>query len=756
MAIRKSPYKLNADGIDEAFILPPRKKDRQPPAIKVRRKNPPEEPPVQLYDECLNPIVPGQPREPEEPKEEPVDLSKVIVSFRTLRDEDEAAYYANLVPPQPNKEVGRREVTFELPPRKRKSGRTKSGKFADREQTLQDTRQDTRPEPRQSPRMEPRMENRYDNRRDTRNTGTQRAERQSRNAFGEPLSAGNQASRTNYQSRTPNHTPNYAASHTASHTANHTANRTASPANHTGYAQQERPRPTNTRARAGMVFPSPAVAGSAAPQAAPAPTPAQHRLAFPSPFKRAAEREAEERESAQAFATAVQAEEAVSQTVGQATETQVPEAVEASVQSPAPEMAPEAAVAFESETAEAAPDASTVASTEASSEAFPEVSMDAPESVEEPREAPLAETGEEVLSAASEPESEPEPEEDEQEAGTFADIVADSARLVAANPEHDAGAADVEAALARVEQARAQGAADQDEDEDEEESQEPIPAPGALTPAENPWGEGIGSVPAGRVHFVRFYTWTTLSAHVCSLRNEDGDFLAPGFVTALQDTRSAQPILNAMRESAMKRGWNINIQMLFVPVVYPERAGFRLWKQVANPFDHNLVYLYYLLKNNALEMVEDHFRLGIETSRQMRNLATSLIKKENAFRDFFADERHANCHGLVLRDAAGIFFGKSFPNSGRLINYCVLRPEWIVDIKPVAGAPDVLDKARKDPKTCLARIRKVLVTTTEELNKARASEERKAKKAGIEQKENNIVLEDGLECILSAARSRKG
>ena len=69
MAIRKSPYKLNADGIDEAFILPPRKKDRQPPAIKVRRKNPPEEPPVQLYDECLNPIVPGQPREPEEPKE---------------------------------------------------------------------------------------------------------------------------------------------------------------------------------------------------------------------------------------------------------------------------------------------------------------------------------------------------------------------------------------------------------------------------------------------------------------------------------------------------------------------------------------------------------------------------------------------------------------------------------------------------------------------------------------------------------------
>ena len=453
-----------------------------------------------------------------------------------------------------------------------------------------------------------------------------------------------------------------------------------------------------------MVFPSPAVAGSAAPQAAPAPTPAQHRLAFPSPFKRAAEREAEERESAQAFATAAQAEEAVSQTVGQATETQVPEAVEASVQSPAPEMAPEAAVAFEPE-----------------------------------------------------PESEPEPEEDEQEAGTFADIVADSARLVAANPEHDAGAADVEAALARVEQARAQGgAADQDEDEDEEESQEPIPAPGALTPAENPWGEGIGSVPAGRVHFVRFYTWTTLSAHVCSLRNEDGDFLAPGFVTALQDTRSAQPILNAMRESAMKRGWNINIQMLFVPVVYPERAGFRLWKQVANPFDHNLVYLYYLLKNNALEMVEDHFRLGIETSRQMRNLASSLIKKENAFRDFFADERHANCHGLVLRDAAGIFFGKSFPNSGRLINYCVLRPEWIVDIKPVAGAPDVLDKARKDPKTCLARIRKVLVTTTEELNKARASEERKAKKAGIEQKENNIVLEDGLECILSAARSRKG
>ena len=258
------------------------------------------------------------------------------------------------------------------------------------------------------------------------------------------------------------------------------------------------------------------------------------------------------------------------------------------------------------------------------------------------------------------------------------------------------------------------------------------------------------------MHFVRFYTWTTLSAHVCSLRNEDGEFLAPGFVTALQDTRSAQPILNAMRESAMKRGWNINIQMLFVPVVYPERAGFRLWKQVANPFDHNLVYLYYLLKNNALEMVEDHFRLGIETSRQMRNLATSLIKKENAFRDFFADERHANCHGLVLRDAAGIFFGKSFPNSGRLINYCVLRPEWIVDIKPVAGAPDVLDKARKDPKTCLARIRKVLVTTTEELNKARASEERKAKKAGIEQKENNIVLEDGLECILSAARSRKG
>ena len=70
--------------------------------------------------------------------------------------------------------------------------------------------------------------------------------------------------------------------------------------------------------------------------------------------------------------------------------------------------------------------------------------------------------------------------------------------------------------------------------------------------------------------------------------------------------------------------------------------------------------------------------------------------------------------------------------------------------------PDLTFFLDLPPEEGLARIRKVLVTTTEELNKARASEERKAKKAGIEQKENNIVLEDGLECILSAARSRKG
>lgn len=650
MAIRKSPYKLNADGIDEAFILPPRKKDRQPPAIKVRRKHAEEE---------VQAAAPQPQPQPAEPADKPVDLSKVVVSFRTLRDEDEASYWESLQPPQPNKEVGRREVTFELPQRRRKTGQGRTGNRQER----QDTQSEFRP----------------------RNTTPPQRER-----------------------------------------------RSMTPRNDTGHYHRPQEQPERsrynvsdgglTRARAGMVFPSPKVAPA---EPRPAPKMPPSGLAFPSPLQRAAEREAAAQAMAQAQAAQAQA------TMPQAPEMQAMEAMERAGQ----------------------------AQTQAQW-AMASLSGSVHAQADEPLQEPVL--GHEPAQAFS------SADEETQEDGTFADMVADTARLVAENAAYDSGTEDVKAALARAARARAQslaGKAEENmedmEDEEEIESEagdnQDVAADGnALKPEDNPWGEGMGTVPAGRVHFVRFYTWNTLSSHVCSLRNGDGEFPAPGFVTALQDTRSAQPILNAMREAAMKRGWNINIQMLFVPVVYPVRAGFRLWKQVANPFDHNLVYLYYLLKNNALEMVEDHFKMGIKTSKQMRNLPASLIENKDAFARFFGDPRHANCHGIVMRDAAGIFFGKSFPNPGRLINYCVLRREWIVDIKPVAGAPDVLEKVRKDPAACLERIRKVLVTTTDELNRARAAEERKALKAGIAPMESNYVLEDGLECILSSARGKKG
>lgn len=298
-------------------------------------------------------------------------------------------------------------------------------------------------------------------------------------------------------------------------------------------------------------------------------------------------------------------------------------------------------------------------------------------------------------------------------------------------------------------------AVDEAADDDDEVIPEQV---GIGAVGENPWGEGAGTSPEGRVHFMHFYTWNTIPGSIVSLRTEQGDFLAPGFVTAIQDTRAAGPILTSVREAAMKRGWELCIQKLFVPVVYPVKAVFRHWKQAANPFEQNIVYLHYLLQSNDTAQLSEHFNLGVEAEiRPMSTYYSALLNSTNALRLFFEDERHACCHGLVLREAASLFFGRKFPNGGRLINYAILRPEWIVDVRPVAGAPDLMGRARWDPRTSLCRIRKLLVTNDEELEKARITEERRLKREGIapETREGRSVYNDGLDCILNGLMSKR-
>ncbi len=303
-------------------------------------------------------------------------------------------------------------------------------------------------------------------------------------------------------------------------------------------------------------------------------------------------------------------------------------------------------------------------------------------------------------------------------------------------------------------------AADDDADDDADaDADAVIPSRiGVGTVGENPWDEGAGTSPEGRVHFMHFYTWNTLQGHIVSLRNDQGVFQVPGYVTAIQDTRAAGPILASIREAAIRRGWELSIQKLFVPVVYPVHAVFRQWKQTANPFEQNIVYLHYLLQNNDIQQLNAHISLEEETeTRPMRTYYTALLESASAVKDFFADPRHASCHGLVLRDAANLFFGRKFPNGGRLINYAILRPEWIVDVRPVAGSPDLLGRARRDPRTSLARIRKLLVTSDGELTKARAAETRRLKREGLDSTamETRSVYDDGLDYILNGLAGKR-
>ena len=139
------------------------------------------------------------------------------------------------------------------------------------------------------------------------------------------------------------------------------------------------------------------------------------------------------------------------------------------------------------------------------------------------------------------------------------------------------------------------------------------------------------------------------------------------------------------------------------------------------------------------------------------SICQPTTRKYDNVKDFFADPRHASCHGLVLRDAANLFFGRKFPNGGRLINYAILRPEWIVDVRPVAGSPDLLGRARRDPRTSLARIRKLLVTSDGELTKARAAETRRLKREGLDSTamETRSVYDDGLDYILNGLAGKR-
>ncbi len=67
--------------------------------------------------------------------------------------------------------------------------------------------------------------------------------------------------------------------------------------------------------------------------------------------------------------------------------------------------------------------------------------------------------------------------------------------------------------------------------------------------------------------------------------------------------------------------------------------------------------------------------------------------------------------------------GSDIPQPQSLINYAVIRPEWVVDAKPLDSAPDLVGPARSDPGTCLARVARLLVMDNAAYERARQSEE---------------------------------
>lgn len=260
---------------------------------------------------------------------------------------------------------------------------------------------------------------------------------------------------------------------------------------------------------------------------------------------------------------------------------------------------------------------------------------------------------------------------------------------------------------------------------------------------ENPFGWGEGTTPPGRVRFLRFLTWSESPTHLISLRDTEGNFLAPGYFAAIQATRSAATVTDTLRQQARQQGIQLFMQSIFVPVVYPDVVPFRFWQHCTNPFDHTLVTLHYLHKKILESQVRNHFASAIPRNKRfvMGDLSSLLLQNRSVFGEFFSDPANAQCRGIVWRGPAGKLLGPSFPHITRLISYAIIRPEWIVDAQPVSGAPDLIgDEARKSPVTCLKKVQKLLITSEEGLKQPRSGEGRKS--GSRRRKEESVQAED--------------
>ena len=231
---------------------------------------------------------------------------------------------------------------------------------------------------------------------------------------------------------------------------------------------------------------------------------------------------------------------------------------------------------------------------------------------------------------------------------------------------------------------------------------------------ENPYGWGEGTTPPGRVRFLRFLVWSTSPNRLVSLRDKEGELLAPGYMAAMQATRPASVVMDGLRQQARQQGIQLYIQSLFVPVVYPDVVPFRFWQHTTNPFDHTLVSLHYLHKKILEKQVRGHFARAIPKDKRfvMSDLSNLLLQNRIAFDEFFSNPANSQCRGIVWRDQATRILGQGCPQFSRIVCYAVLRPEWIVDAQPVFGAKDLIGKdRRKDPEACYNKVQKILVCT---------------------------------------------
>ncbi len=243
----------------------------------------------------------------------------------------------------------------------------------------------------------------------------------------------------------------------------------------------------------------------------------------------------------------------------------------------------------------------------------------------------------------------------------------------------------------------------------------------------NPLGWGPETTPPGRVRFLHFYTWSSLPLRLVSLRDFRGHFIAPGCFAALQVNRASMELVAALRQAALQNGIPLYVHMLFVPVVYPDPVAYGDWQRCTNPYSQSVASLQFVhpkvCEAETRRLFGDDF--FAEKRFSFPYLSTQFLKQPEIFARFFADPANAACRGIIWRDAISKVFGRNFPKPGRLVSYAVLRPEWIVDARPVGGEGDLLTVVRRDAAARLTRLARILVLDSKGLRRARESEERR-------------------------------